>query len=241
MFISTRSNKIVDSQTAIIEGLSSDGGLYIPTSIPSYKLTNEDLNLDYISVAKKILGLYFDDFTSSEIDYVATNSYSKANFKEKICDVRLVGKKAYLELFHGPTLAFKDMALTCLPYLMEVSLKKKGINKKVTILTATSGDTGGACLSGFSKSKLIDIVVLYPNNGVSPFQEKQMLSFTNENAKAFSLNGNFDDCQRIVKEIFNTYHSNSEVMLSSANSINIGRLVPQIIYDYYSYIKLVNG
>lgn len=240
MFISTRSNKIVDSQTAIIEGLSSDGGLYIPTSIPSYKLTNEDLNLDYISVAKKILGLYFDDFTSSEIDYVATNSYSKANFKEKICDVRLVGKKAYLELFHGPTLAFKDMALTCLPYLMEVSLKKKGINKKVTILTATSGDTGGACLSGFSKSKLIDIVVLYPNNGVSPFQEKQMLSFTNENAKAFSLNGNFDDCQRIVKEIFNTYHSNSEVMLSSANSINIGRLVPQIIYYYYSYIKLVN-
>ena len=137
-------------------------------------------------------------------------------------------------------MAFKDMALTALPHLMTVAMKKVGIKRKLTILTATSGDTGGAALCGFSKAPNIDIVVLYPNEGVSSFQEKQMLNFTNETSKAFAVNGNFDDCQRIVKDIFNTYHDNSMLLLSSANSINIGRLVPQIVYYFYGYLSLVN-
>ena len=146
---------------------------------------------------------------------------------------------SFLELYHGPTMAFKDMALTILPHLMSESKKKLNNNKKTLILTATSGDTGGACLSGFRQVENTKIIVLYPTEGVSKFQESQMHYYTSDNAKAIAIKGNFDDCQNLVKKVFNNTKGLKNIELSSANSINIGRLVPQIIYYFYSYFDLV--
>ena len=235
MYKSTRGNKLVSSSEAIIKGLADDGGLYIPYPLPKLEFNDSWLSKTYPEIAKEIFKKFFDDFTEEEIKNVIVSSYNNTNFKGKVVGLRNFDKFSFLELYHGPTLAFKDMALTALPHLMGVAMKKMGIKRKLTILTATSGDTGGAALCGFSKAPNIDIVVLYPNNGVSTFQEKQMLSFTNETSKAYAIEGNFDDCQNIVKDIFNTYRDNSMLLLSSANSINIGRLVPQIVYYFYGY------
>ena len=240
MYKSTRGNKLVSSSEAIIKGLADDGGLYIPYPLPKLEFNDSWLSKTYPEIAKEIFKKFFDDFTEEEIKNVIVSSYNNTNFKGKVVGLRNFDKFSFLELNHGPTLAFKDMALTALPHLMGVAMKKMGIKRKLTILTATSGDTGGAALCGFSKAPNIDIVVLYPNNGDSTFQEKQMLSFTNETSKAYAIEGNFDDCQNIVKDIFNTYRDNSMLLLSSANSINIGRLVPQIVYYFYGYLSLVN-
>ena len=240
LYKSTRGNKLVSSSETIIKGLADDGGLYIPYPLPKLEFNDSWLSKTYPEIAKEIFKKFFDDFTEEEIKNVIVSSYNNTNFKGKVVGLRNFDKFSFLELYHGPTLAFKDMALTALPHLMGVAMKKMGIKRKLTILTATSGDTGGAALCGFSKAPNIDIVVLYPNNGVSTFQEKQMLSFTNETSKAYAIEGNFDDCQNIVKDIFNTYRDNSMLLLSSANSINIGRLVPQIVYYFYGYLSLVN-
>lgn len=238
MYKSTRSKKLYTSSEAILNGLADDGGLFIPESINNIDFNESWLTHNYKQTSFKILKHFFDDFTDEEINYVINKAYSKNNFINKIYDIKNFDNHTYLELYHGPTLAFKDMALTMLPHLMDVAIKKNNYNHKITILTATSGDTGGAALNGFKDSKNINIVVLYPNNGVSEFQQKQMLSFTNKNAKAFAMDNNFDECQNIVKELFN--NNNSDIILSSANSINIGRLVPQIIYYFQAYIDMVN-
>ena len=175
-----------------------------------------------------------------ELKQIINNAYNTKNFNEYTVNLKSVDNKvSFLELFHGPTMAFKDMALTILPYLMVESKKKLNNNKKTLILTATSGDTGGACLSGFKDVDDAKIIVLYPTEGVSKFQEAQMHYYTNNNAKAIAIKGNFDDCQNLVKKVFNNTKNLNNIELSSANSINIGRLVPQIIYYFYSYFDLV--
>ena len=240
MFKSTRGEKLYSSSEAILKGLADDGGLFIPTKIENINFNDEWIKYDYKKISNIILKHFFDDFNEKEIKYVVDRAYSKNNFINKIYGTRNFNNHTYLELYHGPTLAFKDMALTMLPHLMEVANKKINYAKKITILTATSGDTGGAALSGFKNSKNINIVVLYPNNGVSSFQEKQMLSFTNSKAKAFALNNNFDECQTTVKNIF--LNSNDpNIKLSSANSINVGRLIPQIIYYFAGYLDMVKS
>ncbi len=239
MYYSSRNHQNkVEASRALVEGIASDGGLFLIEQIPAFQVEEADLKLSYPALTKKILGMYFDDFSEEEIAYCVDNAYTKENFNESFVEVKTFGRHSFLELFKGPTIAFKDMALTILPYLLQTAMEKQGINK-VKILTATSGDTGSAALSAFCGQEKIDIAVLYPDHGISVIQEKQMLYFTSANSRAYSLkNGNFDDCQREVKKCLQ--QKDDEVMLSSANSINIGRLVPQIVYYYYGYIQLVN-
>lgn len=238
MWRSTRGSIHYSSSEAILKGLADDGGLFILDSLLKIDFNDSWINLEYSEIAKKILAHFFVDFTCDEIDEIVSKTYSKENFKEDVIKLKSFDTHCYLELYHGPTLAFKDMALTMLPHLMEIANRKINYAKKLIILTATSGDTGGAALSGFSKSSNIETVVLYPNSGVSPFQEKQMLSFTNSRAKAFAVDNNFDECQKMVKELF-LNNKDSNIVLSSANSINIGRLVPQIIYYFAGYLEMV--
>ena len=235
MFHSTRGEKLVTSPNAILNGLAEDGGLYVIDKLP--KLDYHDmLNDDYQTIASKILHTFFSEFTYEEIKKEIDSAYSTFDIKE-VVELKKCDKAYFLELFHGPTLAFKDLALVVLPRLMKLSKEKLGYEKNITILTATSGDTGGAALNGFKDIPGISIVVLYPNGGVSPVQEAQMSSFQSDNAKVLAISGNFDDCQSFVKEFFS---NNKDLSLSSANSINIARLAPQIVYYYYSYIKLLN-
>ena len=234
MFHSTRGNELVSSPEAILNGLAKDGGLYVIDEMP--KINYRDfLNDDYQTMASKILNAFFPEFTYQEIKNEIDNAYKTFDIKE-VVNLHKASNAYFLELFHGPTLAFKDLALVVLPRLMKLSKEKMGVKKNITILTATSGDTGGAALNGFRNIPGISIVVLYPNGGISPVQEAQMCSFRSENAKVLAINGNFDDCQSFVKEFF---ANNKDLSLSSANSINIARLAPQIVYYFYSYIDLV--
>ncbi len=239
MYISTRGNEKLTASQAILKGLASDGGLFFPESVGKIDV-KACLNDSYIDIARKVFKLFLDDFSDEEIEYCLSGAYSSENFKNCFANVRNFDKISFLELYHGPTLAFKDMALTILPYFIEVAKKKHKVLDKSLILVATSGDTGGAALSSFMKNGSFDTVVLYPHGGVSEIQEKQMLYYTNDRTKAYAVEGNFDDCQTFVKEIFSSYPKNNGVLLSSANSINIGRLVPQIVYYIYSYVKMVN-
>ncbi len=238
MYISTRSGEKLTSSQAILKGLSSDGGLFLPESLSKLNFDENYYGKSYREIAKDVFTIFLDDFTSEEIDFAINSAYDKINFREKFCDLKHFGNVSFLELYHGPTLAFKDMALTILPFLIDVSKMKNGVDKKSLILVATSGDTGGAALSSFIKSGKFDTVVLYPDGGVSEIQEKQMLYYTDDRTKAFAVKGNFDDCQTFVKEIFSRYNQ-KDVLLSSANSINIGRLIPQVIYYVYSYCQMV--
>ena len=240
MLISTRGIEKVNSAEAILKGLSTKGGLFVFDKINSLGFDESFLKLSYNELAKKILSFLFDDFKYEDISNAVDSAYSKQNFPKGAVSVVNYDKYSFLNLFNGPTFAFKDMALTLLPSLVEISKKYLGNNKKTVVLTATSGDTGSAALNGFTKIDNTNIYVLYPNKRVSQFQEKQMLSFNGANSKSFAVNGNFDDCQRTVKKFFNTEKYNT-IDLSSANSINIGRLAPQIIYYFYSYIELVNN
>lgn len=240
MYISTRSGEKLTASQAILKGLSSDGGLFLPESIEKLNLTPDYVSKDYREVAKDVFKIFLDDFTDDEIDFAISSAYDKVNFREKFVALKHFDGVSFLELYHGPTLAFKDMALTILPFLIDVSKKKNGVDKKSLILVATSGDTGGAALSSFIKSGKFDTVVLYPDGGVSEIQEKQMLYYTDDRTKAFAVKGNFDDCQTFVKEIFSRYNQ-KDVLLSSANSINIGRLIPQVIYYVYSYCQMVKS
>ena len=234
MFHSTRGQKEVSSPKAILDGLAEDGGLYILDELP--KVDYKDLiNDDYIVMASKILHAFFNEFTIDQILFELISGYSTFDTKN-VVELHKADNAYFLELFHGPTLAFKDLALVVLPRLMKLSKEMLGYKKNITILTATSGDTGGAALNGFSKIPGMSIVVLYPNGGVSPVQEAQMLSFKSNSASVIALNGNFDDCQSFVKEFFNKH---TDLSLSSANSINIARLAPQVVYYFYSYINLV--
>ena len=242
-FLSTRNyNLKISSREAIINGIAEDGGLFIPESFPSFNIM-ENLDLSYTELAHKILSLYLTDFNSDDLLKIIEKSYE--SFEDGIAKVSYK-KDFYLELYHGRTSAFKDFALCLLPNLLSYAKKSLGINEKTLILTATSGDTGKAALEGFYNTEDIDILVLYPTEGVSSIQKAQMDTTGSLNSKVISIDGNFDDAQIGVKKIFNDEEvkeklKRQNINLSSANSINIGRLIPQIVYYFYAYADLVNN
>lgn len=238
MFYSTRNAKLsLKASDVILKGISDDGGLFLPEQIKPLDYQGL-LDASYQEIACAVLDLYLDDYSKDEIKDCVDKAYSSKNFPEKICNVSTFGSYSFLELFHGQTLTFKDMALSLLPHLMEKALAKHPEEKEIHILTATSGDTGSAVLSSFASCPSIKVSVLYPDDGISFIQEKQMLSFSSNNERAYALkNSNFDDCQTLVKQLLLKRPEGQN--FSSANSINIGRLLPQIIYYYESYISLV--
>jgi len=242
-FLSTRnSNLKISGREAIVKGISEDGGLFVPESFPAFDIM-ENLDLSYTDLAHKILSLYLTDFDKDDLLGLIEKSY--ASFEDEIAKVSYQ-KDFYLELYHGRTSAFKDFALCLLPNLLAYAKKSLGIKDKTLILTATSGDTGKAALEGFYNTEDIDILVLYPTEGVSSIQKAQMDTTGSLNSKVISIDGNFDDAQSAVKKIFNDEKIKEElkeenIYLSSANSINIGRLLPQIIYYFYSYADLVKN
>ena len=240
MYTSTRKQLNYNEFECIIKGLSDDGGLFICNNFKDFDLKEEYVKFNYNELTYIILKYFFKSFSDNDLLEIINSAYNDKNFVNKMVEVKNINSGlSFLELFHGPTIAFKDMALTILPYLMKYSKKNVNNEKQTLILTATSGDTGGACLSGFRNVDETKIIVLYPTEGVSKFQEKQMHYYTSENAKAIAIKGNFDDCQNLVKKIFNSNLQLNNIELSSANSINIGRLVPQIVYYFYSYYELV--
>ena len=240
-FLSTRnSNLKISGREAIVKGISEDGGLFVPEFFPSFDIM-ENLDLSYTDLAHKILSLYLTDFDKEDLFKIIEKSY--ASFEDEIAKISYQ-KDFYLELYHGRTSAFKDFALCLLPNLLAYAKKSLGIKDKTLILTATSGDTGKAALEGFYNTEDIDILVLYPTEGVSSIQKAQMDTTGSLNSKVISIDGNFDDAQTAVKKIFNDSKIKEElkkenIYLSSANSINIGRLLPQIVYYFYSYADLV--
>ena len=246
---STRNSAVrVDSAQAIAQGISKDGGLFVPSEIPS--ITLDDIkalgDMDYRARAKFVFGRFLTDFSEAEIAYCVDNAYTaKAFDSDNIAELAHLFNGTYmLELWHGPTCAFKDMALQILPYLLTTSIKKLGTDKKVVILVATSGDTGKAALEGFKDVPGTSIMVFYPDDGVSAMQKKQMTTQEGANVGVCAIKGNFDDAQTGVKTIFTDADVAAELdkngmMFSSANSINWGRLAPQIIYYVSSYAQLV--
>ncbi len=246
---STRNSSIkVSSAEAITQGISTEGGLFVPESIPSITLDEVKTlgEMSYADKAAYVFKKFLTDFTDAEIRYCTDNAYSTKNFEsESIAEISHLFDGTYmLELWHGPTCAFKDMALQILPYFLTTSAKKINLDKKIVILVATSGDTGKAALEGFKDVEGTQILVFYPEQGVSPMQKRQMKTQEGSNVGVCALKGNFDDCQNGVKAIFtneeikNKLDENS-MMFSSANSINWGRLVPQIVYYIASYADLV--
>lgn len=239
MYFSTRGNESITASQAIIKGLASDGGLFIFDKLPNIKFNESFLSYDYKTLAKKILLAFLDDYTKEEISYAVESAYNDSAFVNGEVTFDLTESFGFLNLYNGPTFAFKDMALQILPYLLSIAKKKNDIKEHTVILTATSGDTGSAALCGFKALDDISVIVLYPHNAISKIQEAQMLSFNSNKAQVIAVDGNFDDCQRAVKNIFNTVKIPG-ISLSSANSINIGRLIPQVVYYIYTYICLVN-
>lgn len=238
-FRSTRGmEKDMPSAKAIINGIAKDGGLYVPDEFPKvYDELKKDTKVEYEELAFKVINEYFTDIDDAELKGAINDAY-KGRFDVKV-------KNNFLELYHGPTCAFKDAALLFLPQVMKRAKKIQNIKEEVTILTATSGDTGKAALEGFANVEGFRVVVYYPKNGVSPIQERQMVSQKGANVKVLGIKGNFDDAQTGVKKIFGdeSFRENLKdkgYILSSANSINIGRLVPQIVYYFYGYFNLVN-
>lgn len=243
---STRDNSIkVKASEAILKGLSDDGGLFVPEQIPQLDLSMKELSkMDYIEIAYEVMKLYFTDFTEEELKNCIKRAYDDKFDTPVIAPLVEADGAYYLELFHGPTIAFKDMALSILPHLMTTSAKKNQIKNDIVILTATSGDTGKAALAGFAGVEGTKIIVFYPKNGVSFIQERQMITQKGDNTFVVGIHGNFDDAQTGVKQIFSDKEMEKELdekgyQLSSANSINIGRLVPQVVYYVYSYAKLL--
>lgn len=245
-FKSTRgSEHELTGAQAIIQGIAEDKGLYVPTEIPALPFQIEDMiGKSYQDVAFQVIGAFFDDYTEEEMRACVDGAYDAKFEAEEIAPIVKAGDAYFLELYHGKTAAFKDMALSILPYLLTTAVKKENEDKKICILTATSGDTGKAALEGFADVPGTEIIVFFPNQGVSQVQERQMITQEGGNTHVFAINGNFDDAQTGVKKIFNDSDfaarlASSGCKLSSANSINIGRLVPQVAYYVYSYIKLV--
>lgn len=242
-FLSTRNSSLkISGREAIVKGISDDGGLFVPESFPSFDIM-DNLDLSYTDLAHKILSLYLTDFDKEDLLKIIEKSY--ASFEDEIAKVSYQ-KDFYLELYHGRTSAFKDFALCLLPNLLAYAKKSLGIKDKTLILTATSGDTGKAALEGFYNTEDIDILVLYPTEGVSSIQKAQMDTTGSLNSKVISIDGNFDDAQSAVKKIFNDRQVKEDlkkenIYLSSANSINIGRLLPQIVYYFYSYADLIKN
>ncbi|MCI1306136.1 MAG: threonine synthase [Lachnospiraceae bacterium] len=230
---------------AILAGLASDGGLYVPDSIPSFDLPLTALaDMDYRAVAFEVMSRFLTDYTEEELRDCIDHAYDDKFDTKEIAHLHEAGDAFYLELFHGKTIAFKDMALSILPYLMTTAAKKNNIREKIVILTATSGDTGKAAMAGFADVPGTEIIVFYPKDGVSPVQERMMVTQKGDNTHVVAIRGNFDDAQTGVKKIFGDGKMAADLRkagcrFSSANSINIGRLVPQIAYYFYAYANLL--
>ena len=230
---------------AVIQGIAEDRGLYVPEQIPAFPGKIEDMvGKPYKEVAFKIIKAFFDDYTDEEMQHCVDGAYDSKFEAEDVVPVVEAGGAYFLELYHGRTAAFKDMALSILPYLLTTAMKKENEDKKICILTATSGDTGKAALEGFADVPGTEIIVFFPNQGVSEVQERQMITQEGDNTHVFAIKGNFDDAQTGVKKIFNDSDFAEKLAgmgckLSSANSINIGRLVPQVAYYVYGYAKLI--
>lgn len=246
-FRSTRGDKEeLRAAQAIIRGIAPDRGLYVPEEIPTMPFDVEDmLSASYQDVAKKMIGTFFTDFTEEEIASCVDGAYDSKFDNEKVAPLVKAGDAWFLELYHGKTAAFKDMALSILPRLLTTAVRKENDDKKICILTATSGDTGKAALEGFADVPGTEIIVFYPDSGVSEVQERQMITQTGDNTHVFAIKGNFDDAQTGVKNAFQNEEFAEKLLskgikLSSANSINIGRLVPQCVYYVWSYIQMRN-
>ena len=246
MYKSTRSDsEPVTASQAILRGFPQDGGLYVPTAIPALDTDLSELaSMDYRGVAYEVMRLLLTDYTEEELKACIRGAYDSKFDDELIVPLKKAGDAWYLELFHGPTIAFKDMALSILPYLMTTAARKNGSGNEIVILTATSGDTGKAALAGFAGVEGTKIMVFYPKHGVSPIQERQMVTTVGANTRVIGINGNFDDAQTSVKKLFTDKALVEEMerngmQFSSANSINIGRLTPQIVYYVYAYTRLL--
>lgn len=249
MYKSTRSeNEKVTASQAILKGLADDGGLFVPTSIPKLNVSLDELSkMSYKETAYAVMKEFLTDFSEDELKECIDKAYTSKFDTDEIAPLVKAEGAYYLELFHGETIAFKDMALSILPHLLTTSAKKNNVKNEIVILTATSGDTGKAALAGFADVPGTRIVVFYPKGGVSPIQEKQMVTQKGNNTFVVGINGNFDEAQSGVKAIFADKDLAKELndagfQFSSANSINIGRLVPQVVYYVYAYSKLLaNG
>lgn len=246
MYKSTRSNQErVTASQAILKGLADDGGLFVPERIPKLAADLDDLiGKSYQEIAYEVMKLFLTDFNEEELKGCINKAYDDKFDTTKIAPLKKVDGVYFLELFHGSTIAFKDMALSILPHLLTVSAKKNQVKNEIVILTATSGDTGKAALAGFEDVEGTSIIVFYPKEGVSPIQEKQMVTQKGANTKVIGIRGNFDDAQNGVKAMFNDKKLAEDLekagyQFSSANSINIGRLVPQIVYYVYAYAGLL--
>ena len=247
-YTSTRNQEVkVTASQAILQGLSRDGGLFVPSRIPALTVSAEELaEMTYQEVAYQVMSRFLTDFTEEELRGCIDRAYDSKFDTEEIAPLVKAEGVYYLELFHGATIAFKDMALSILPHLMTTAAKKNQVKNEIVILTATSGDTGKAALAGFADVPGTKIIVFYPKHGVSPIQEKQMVTQKGENAYVVAIEGNFDDAQSGVKKIFGDAEMAERLrkggyQFSSANSINIGRLVPQIVYYVYAYSRLVKN
>ena len=247
-FISTRGNESVTGAQAIAQGIAKDGGLFVPETFP--KVTSEELSamlpMSYAERAATVLYKFLDDYDFEELKSACEQAYSQFEGDDPAPLVKIDSSLYMLELFHGPTCAFKDMALTLLPYLLRKGCDLSGIEEEVLILVATSGDTGKAALEGFKDAKGVKVMVFYPNDGVSKMQKLQMATQEGDNVNVVAVRSNFDDCQSAVKQFFTSDDVKEElkkrnVILSSANSINFGRLAPQIAYYFSAYLDLVSS
>ena len=243
-YISTRNKDIcISASEAIIQGISRDGGLFVPKTLPKIDNMENLIDMDYKELAYEVMSKFITDFEPHILKDCIDKAYDD-KFTKGIVPVADVGGAYFLELFHGPTLAFKDMALSILPYLLKTAMDMKGVDKEIVILTATSGDTGKAALEGFAGVEGIKIIVFYPEDGVSEIQKMQMLTQEGDNTFVVGIDGNFDDAQSGVKQLFNDPDfvkamNGNNYILSSANSINIGRLIPQIVYYFHGYLTLL--
>ena len=239
------SEETATASEAILKGLTSDGGLFVPDSIPKLNVSLEDLTkMSYQEIAYAVMKEFLTDFTEEELKTCINNAYDSKFDTEEIAVTKKVDGAYYLELFHGATIAFKDMALSILPHLLVTSARKNNVKNEIVILTATSGDTGKAALAGFADVPGTKIIVFYPKSGVSPIQEKQMVTQKGDNTYVIGIKGNFDDAQTGVKKMFSNKElakvmNDNGFQFSSANSINIGRLVPQVVYYVKAYADLL--
>lgn len=245
LYNSTRDNSVkVTASQAILKGLADDGGLFVPQTIPALdKPISQLAKMSYQEIAYEVMKLFLTDFSEEELKTCINKAYDSKFDTQEIAPLVNADGAYFLELFHGATIAFKDMALSILPHLLITSARKNNVTNDIVILTATSGDTGKAALAGFADVEGTKIIVFYPKNGVSPIQEKQMVTQRGSNTYVVGINGNFDDAQTGVKQMFNNKElarkmSDRGYQFSSANSINIGRLIPQVVYYVYSYAKL---
>ena len=248
LYKSTRnSDKTVTASEAILKGLADDGGLFVPEYIPKLDVTMDELKgMTYQETAYAVMKQFLTDFTEEELKHCIDSAYDSKFDTEVIAPLVKVEDTYHLELFHGATIAFKDMALSILPHLLTTAAKKNNVTKDIVILTATSGDTGKAALAGFADVPGTKIIVFYPKGGVSRVQELQMVTQKGENTSVVAIHGNFDNAQSGVKALFEDKELEKELadagyQFSSANSINIGRLVPQVVYYVYAYAKLLEN